>query len=92
MLARSDIGAGWISQAAWSRDSRTLYFRMGVPGSRNLHIGAVGGDGSNPRMLVRFDQPEHVTFRAEFAADARNFYFTLGRGDGDLWIMDLARK
>ena len=92
LLARADIGAIDVSMAAWSPDSRTLYFRMGVPGSRNLDIGAVGVDGSSPRVLVRFDQPEHVTFRAEFAADARNFYFTLGRGDGDLWIMDLARK
>lgn len=92
LVALSDMGATELSQVVWSHDSRTVYFRLGLPESRNLHIGAVGVDGSNPRVLVRFDQPERATFRHEFATDGRNFYFTLGRGDGDLWIMELTRK
>jgi len=56
VLDAAAMKAFGLSQAVWSPDSRTLYFRVRTIERPVASIGAVGVDGSNPRVLVRFDE------------------------------------
>jgi hypothetical protein len=45
--------------------------------------------GVTPRLLVRFDDPSRPSNRIEFATDGERFYFTVGRRESDIWLMEL---
>ena len=74
----------------WSRDSRTIYFRI-YDRSGQSSIWSIGLDGAPPRLLIRFDDPSHRSLRREFATDGTRLYFTVSRDESDIWQMDLNR-
>jgi Tol biopolymer transport system component/tRNA A-37 threonylcarbamoyl transferase component Bud32 len=75
----------------WSSDGRKLYFRVIAPnGERNIAEAPI--DGSAPTTLVKFDDPERLPFNPFFTTDGKTIYFTLGRHEADIWVMDLNRK
>jgi Tol biopolymer transport system component len=83
---------GFVSMVGgWSPDSREIYFRVIAPdGSAN--IAQVNVDGSNPSVLVRFDDRDRRGYRPEFTTDGKNFYVTIGKHEADIWVMDLKKK
>ena len=75
----------------WSNDGKKLYFRVIAPnGDRNIAEAPV--DGGAPSTLVRFDDPEKRPFNPFFTTDGKTIYFTLGRHEADIWLMDLKKK
>jgi len=75
----------------WSADGKKLYFRVIAPnGDRNIAEAPI--DGSAPSTLVKFDDPERRPFNPFFTTDGKSIYFTLGRHEADIWVMDLNRK
>ena len=80
-----------VAVEAWSADSRKIYFRVERPdGSQD--IAQVGSDGSNPSIVVRFDDRDRPAYRPDFTTDGKNFYFTVGRHEADIWVMDLRKR
>jgi Tol biopolymer transport system component len=75
----------------WSADSRKIYFRVLAPDG-SFNIAQVSLDGSNPSLLVRFDDPERRGYRPEFSTDGKTIYFTVGKHEADIWVMDLKKK
>jgi len=41
---------------------------------------------------VRFDDRERPTHRDDFGSDGKTFYFTVGRHEADIWVMDLRKR
>ena len=80
-----------VAIEAWSADGNKLYFRVIAPkGDRNIAEASL--DGSAPSILVRFDDREKRPFNPFFSTDGKTIYFTLGRHEADIWLMDLRKK
>ncbi|HUF64766.1 MAG TPA: protein kinase [Gemmatimonadaceae bacterium] len=75
-----------------SSDGKALFVRIGSEGEPGLHIARVPLDGSPGSIVVRFDRPDRQALRAEFSTDGRNFYFTLGRHEADIWVVELQQR
>jgi Tol biopolymer transport system component len=75
----------------WSADSRKIYFRVRAPDGA-LNIAQVSLDGSNPSLLVRFDDRERRGYRSDFSTDGKTIYVTVGKHEADIWVMDLKKK
>lgn len=80
-----------VAIEGWSADGKNIYFRVIAPnGDRNIVQASVDGSGSS--VLVRFDDRERKPFNPFFTTDGKTVYFTLGRHEADVWMMDLKRK
>jgi Tol biopolymer transport system component len=77
--------------ASWSVDSRTLYYTAFDHVGKSS-IWSVPVDGGEPSLRVRFDDPTRSAGRREFATDGRNFFFTLGLRESDIWVMQLETR
>ncbi len=86
--AKGRWGAGDV--AAWTRDGKYIYFR--VDSEKNSDIMRIAPDGSGLQTVVRFDDPSRVSYRVDFAADEKNFYFTIGKHEADIWRVRVTRK
>jgi Tol biopolymer transport system component len=75
---------------AWSSDSQTIYFKARDENNR-AGFWSVPVSGGPPRHLVRFDDAARPSPRFEFAADDREFFFTMSERDSDIWLLDLHR-
>lgn len=77
-----------LRSGAWARDSRSVFYKTGtIPGRSG--IWSVPVSGGEPRLLVRFDDPDRPSYRREFAVDDERLYFTLAEHESDVWVMDL---
>ena len=76
--------------SGWSSDSKFIYFR--ADNGKELNIVRVNRDGSNPRLMVRFDDPERPSYRHEFGNSDTDFYFTVGRHHADIWRVRVVKK
>jgi TolB protein len=74
--------------AEWSSDGQTVYYKARDEEGR-ASFWSVPVSGGTPRLLVRFDDPSKPSNRAEFTTDGERFYFTVGRRESDLWLMEL---
>ncbi|HEX6251193.1 MAG TPA: protein kinase [Gemmatimonadaceae bacterium] len=75
----------------WSADSRTIYFQA-WSGRDNAAIWRVAAAGGTPTTLIRFTDPSRQFYRPALASDGRNFYFTIGSRESDIWVMELSKK
>jgi len=50
---------------------------------------AEAASGGEPTLLVRFDNPNRIALRPEWAAGAGRFFFTLTEHESDIWVMEL---
>jgi len=80
-----------VAVEAWSADSRKIFFRVERPDG-SMEIAQVGPDGSNPTIVVRFDDRDRPAYRPDFGTDGKTFYFTVGRHEADIWVMDLRKR
>ncbi len=47
----------------------------------------------NPEMrLVHFTDPTRQLYRLGLSVDSRNFYFTLGDRESDIWTMEVKKQ
>ena len=46
--------------------------------------------GGTPTALVRFTDSSRQFYRPALASDGRNFYFTIGSRESDVWVMELS--
>jgi len=74
----------------WSPDSREIYVRMFVDGGPA--IAAINVETKQARSLVRFDRDDRPFYRPEFAVHDGKFYFTIGRHEGDIWVVKLRQR
>lgn len=80
-----------VAIEGWSADGKKLYFRVIAPnGDRNIAEASLDSSGSS--VLVRFDDREKRPFNPFFSTDGKTIYFTLGRHEADIWLMDLRKK
>ncbi|HEX6626326.1 MAG TPA: hypothetical protein VF105_00090 [Gemmatimonadaceae bacterium] len=80
-----------VAIEGWSADGKKLYFRVIAPnGDRNIVESSL--DGSQTATLVRFDDRDKLPFNPFFSTDGKTIYFTLGRHEADIWMMDLTKK
>jgi TolB protein len=80
-----------VAIEGWSADGKKLYFRVIAPnGDRNIAEAPL--DGGKSSILVRFDDREKRPFNPFFSTDGKTIYFTLGRHEADIWLMDLRKK
>ncbi len=75
---------------AWSSDGQTVYYK-GADSENTASLWAVPLAGGTPRLLVRFDDPSKSISVVEFTTDGERFYFTIGRRESDIWLMELFR-
>jgi TolB protein len=91
ILVTASIFGGVGGTGGWSADSRKIYFRVHAPDG-SLNIAQASLDGGKPSLLVRFDDRERRGYRGDFATDGKNIYFTIGKHEADIWVMDLKKK
>jgi hypothetical protein len=72
----------------WSSDAQTVYYKL-TDSDGTAVLRAVPVAGGTPRLLVRFDDPSRPSNRIEFTTDGERFYFTIGRQESDIWLMEL---
>jgi Tol biopolymer transport system component len=72
--------------AAWSGDSKTIYFRLSDD-QRRRNIWSVPAKGGTPTLLVRFENLS----RLEFATDDNSFFFPIAERESDIWRLRLER-
>ena len=76
-----------VDQAAWSADSRLIYYLY--QDSAALTLRSIPAAGGAPRILVRFDDPSRPWHRFGFRARGGRFYFTLGDLQSNIWVADM---
>jgi len=81
--ASADLGG-------WSRDGRYIYFRL-IRGNE-MDIARVSADGSGFSALVKFDDPNRTSYKPDFTMDEKNFYFTIGKHEADIWRVRVVKK
>ncbi|HEX6251048.1 MAG TPA: protein kinase [Gemmatimonadaceae bacterium] len=75
-----------------SSDGSALFVRVTSPAKPGFHIARLPLDGSPGSIVVPFDRPDRQSLRGEFTTDGRHFYFTLGRHEADIWVVELQRR
>jgi Tol biopolymer transport system component/tRNA A-37 threonylcarbamoyl transferase component Bud32 len=91
LLVKNDSTEFVSTSGGWSADGKTIYYRAYTSAGTN-RIARVSLDGSQRPTLVRFDNPERPAYRPEFSTDGKNFYFTIGKHQADIWLMHLTKK
>jgi Tol biopolymer transport system component len=88
LLAPGDSTAPTPLLGVWSPDGRTIYYKaLDTLGRASLW--SVPAAGGVPTLLVRFDDPDRSSPRAEFTTDGKRFYFTVPERESDIWRMDI---
>jgi Tol biopolymer transport system component len=75
-----------------SSDGKALFVRIGSQAESGFHIARVPLDGSPGSIVVRFDRPDRQSLRPEFSTDGRTFYFSVGRHEADIWVVELQQR
>ena len=73
---------------AWSRDSKTVYYKANDSEGR-ASFWSIPAAGGNPSLLVKFDVPSRNSRLPWFASDGRRFFFTVTENESDVWVLDL---
>ena len=76
------------SSAMFSRDSQSVFYKRGRPPGQS-GIWSVSIDGSEPGLMVTFDDPDRPAIRREFDVSGDRIYFTLSEHESDVWLLEL---
>ncbi len=90
LVEEGDLGGAVPVFQEWSDDGRAVYYKA-RDSTGIASFWSVPVTGGTPRLLVRFDDPSMPSYRPEFATDGERLYFTVGRQESDIWVMDLER-
>ena len=80
-----------VAYVAWSNDSKTIYFKASEEPAPSLHLWSVPATGGPIEPLVRFEDVSRPSSRFEFAADGKDFFFTISERESDLWLLKLRK-
>jgi Tol biopolymer transport system component len=75
----------------WSADGKTLYFKS-HDARGNASVWSVPAAGGAPRLLVRFDDPTHPSYRPELAISGGRIFFTIEDRQSDVYVMDVVKR
>jgi len=76
------------AQVVWGLDGRTIYFKAHDARGRTS-LWSVDPDGGDPRLLVRFPNPDRQSSRKDFATDGVRFFFAIEDRQGDVFVAEL---
>jgi len=76
---------------AWSADGTTIYFKS-HDARGNASVWAIPAAGGAPRLLVRFDDPNHPSYRPEVTVGGGRLYFTEEDRQADVYVMEVERR
>jgi Tol biopolymer transport system component len=79
------------TQALWSPDGRTIYYKAHDAEGRTS-FWAVNATGGTPRLLVRFPNPERQSSRKDFAVDGRRLYFAIEDRQSDVFVAEMISR
>ena len=75
----------------FSRDSKHAYVPIREKdGTAAIWQLPISGDPE--RRLIHFSDPTRQPFRTTLDTDSKNFYFTLGDRQSDIWTMELKKQ
>ena len=75
----------------WSKDSRHFYGAVReADGTSSIWQLPVNGD--EERRVLHFTDPARQLYRSSFDVFGRNFYFTIGDRQSDIWTMELKKQ
>jgi len=74
----------------WGPDGQTLYFKAHDALGRTS-FWSVRVEGGQPRLLVRFPDPDRQSSRADFATDGVRFYFAIEDRRSDVFVAELLK-
>ena len=77
--------------ATWSADGKTIYFKSHDAGG-NASIWTIPAAGGTPRLLVRFDDPTHPSYRPELAVSGGRIFFTIEDRQSDVYVMEVVKR
>ena len=87
----TDVAPAGFSGWGWSADARTIYFVGRDPRDGSVAIWRLPAAGGVPRVVMRFDDPNHRWHRASgLRVRGGRFYFNLGDQQSDLWMAEIA--
>lgn len=75
-----------------SSDGGAIFVRVGSASEPGYHIARLPLDGGPGTLVARFDRPDRQSLRPEFTTDGRTFYFTIGRHEADIWVVELQQR
>lgn len=75
----------------WSADSKVIYAALLEP-DQTLSIYSLPAAGGAFRRILNFADRSKQPYRPEFSSDGRNFYFTIGSRESDIWVMELKKE
>ncbi len=79
-----------VGGVEWSRDGKGVYFKShDALGRASIWYQALAG--GRPRLLVRFDDPARPSFRWNFSADGKRFYFSINDRQSDIWVAEVTQ-
>ena len=78
------------AQVVWGLDGRTIYFKAHDALGR-ASFWSVNPDGGDPRLLVRFPDPDRQSSRRDFATDGVRFFFAIEDRQSDVFVAELLR-
>jgi hypothetical protein len=85
-ILTSSAGAG-----PWSRDSKHFYTAVReADGTSSIWQIPINGDPE--RRVLHFSDPNRQLYRSTFDVFGRNFYFTIGDRQSDVWTMELKKQ
>ena len=87
-LYRTPLGYIPSRVLVWSRDGRTIYFRVREPDGRLTLIG-IPPNGGPPAIRVRPTDASRAGARWDWWTDGQRLWFTMARYEGDVWTATL---
>jgi Tol biopolymer transport system component/tRNA A-37 threonylcarbamoyl transferase component Bud32 len=78
-------------QPSWSADGKTVYFKS-HDARGNASIWAIPAAGGTPKLLVRFDDPSHPSYRPEVTVGGGRIFFTMEDRQSDVYVMEVVKR
>ena len=78
--------------AAWSADSRLVYFATAEDSTRHWTIKVASPEGGPVRTLVYGNDPLTQGRKFGFAISAGQFFFPLVERQGDIWVAEVRSR
>jgi Tol biopolymer transport system component len=87
VLVQAGQGSSGSVFPGWSSDGRTIYYVVGDTAQTSIYEVSVGG--GQPRLILRFDDPERPWHRYGFRVSRDQLFFTVGDRQSDVWTAEL---
>jgi Tol biopolymer transport system component/DNA-binding SARP family transcriptional activator len=75
----------------WGPDPSVLYYRHFLPGTGKSEVWSVGVPAGPSRLVLRLDDPTHISRRVEFDTDGKRIFFLVASDQSNTWLVDLKR-